>query len=190
MAEKDTNSGSVGVQRVLPLLHGSLRSHLQWTEHKRCCVSSCIIKTSTKERPQRSSKGTFREGIDEGAMVSDVVEGDCVGLTVQEDPNLAWRHLKVEGSLGTGASLIFLFVPQPNCPEAVPRAEQKVPLPLCRICTNTQVPGLFSSHIYLPVSLSRVKALGTQDHGIHVKSAFIFRHFLLAVSKPHLSPIL
>lgn len=115
-------------------------------------------------------------------MVSDVIEGDNTGLTVQEDPNLAWRHLKVEGSLGAGASLIFLFVPQPNCPEALLRAEQKLPLPLHGVSTNTQVPGLLPCHIDLPVNLSRVKALGTQDHGIIVKSVLIFRHLLPAVS--------
>lgn len=69
-------------------------------------------------------------------MVSDVVEGDSVGLIVQEDPNLVWRHRKVEGSLGAGASLIFLFVPQPNCPEAILRAEQKMSFPLHRVSTN------------------------------------------------------
>jgi len=139
------------VSRVPPQVSGSLPSHLQWTEDKRGCISSFIIKTSTEEGPQRSSEGTFREGIDEGAMVSDVVEGDNAGLTVQEDPNLARRHLKVEGSLGAGASLIFLLVPQPNGPEAVLGAEQKLPLPLHRVSTNTQVPGLLSCHIYRPV---------------------------------------
>lgn len=123
-------------------------------------------------------------------MVSDVVEGDSAGLIVKEDPNLARRHPKVEGSLGAGASLIFLFVPQPNCPEAILGAEQKMPFPPHRVSTNTQVPGLLSCHIYLPVNLSRVKELGTQDHGISVKSALIFRQFLPAASKPHLSPIL
>lgn len=123
-------------------------------------------------------------------MVSDVIEGDNAGLIVQENPNLAWRDLKVEGSLDAGASLIFLFVPQPNCPEARLRAERKLPLPLHRVSTNTQVPGLLPCHIYLPVNLSRVKALGTQDHGIMVKSVLIFRHFLPSVSKPYLSPIL
>lgn len=44
-------------------------------------------------------------------MVSDIVEGDSAGLIVQKDPNSAWRHLKVEGSRGAGASFILLFVP-------------------------------------------------------------------------------
>lgn len=189
MAKKGTKGG-VLVSRVPPQVSGSLPSHLQWTEDKRGCISSSIIKTGTEEGPQRSGEGTFREGKDEGAMVSAVVEGDSAGLIVQEDPNSAWRHLKVEGSLGAGASLISLFVPQPNCPEALFGAEQKLPLPLHRVSTNTQVPGLLSCHIYLPVNLSRVKALRTQDHGITVKSVLTFRHFLLAVSKPHLSPIL
>ncbi|KAF3830089.1 hypothetical protein GH733_001514 [Mirounga leonina] len=176
--------------RCTTILTRALIGKIGWTEDKRGSISSFIIKTSTEEGPQRSSEGTFREGIDEGAMVSDIVEGDHAGLTVQEDPNLARRHLKVEGGLGAGASLIFLLVPQPNGPEAILGAEQKVPLPLHRVSTNTQVPGLLSCHIYLPVNLSRVKALGTQDHGVTVKSVLIFRHFLLAVSKPHLSLIL
>lgn len=96
----------------------------------------------------------------------------------------------MEGSLWGGASLIFLFLPQPNCPEATHGAEHKMPLPLHRVSTNSQVPGLFSCHIYLPVKFSRVKVLGTQDHGISIKSLLIFRHLLLGVSKPHLSLIL
>lgn len=122
-------------------------------------------------------------------MVSDVVEGDHAGLIVQENPNLAWRHLKVEGGLGVGASLIFLFVPQPNCPEATLGTKQKVPLPAHRVSADTQVPGLLSCHIYLPVMFSRVEVLGTQDHRITIKSLFISRYALLGVSKPHLSPI-
>lgn len=123
-------------------------------------------------------------------MVSDIIEGDSVGLTVQEDPNLGWRHRKVEGSLGAGASLIFLFVPQPNCPEAILGAEQKMPLSRDRVSANPQVPGFLSCHIYLPVKFSRFKALGTQDYGISIKSLLIFRHLLLGVSKLHLSLIL
>lgn len=123
-------------------------------------------------------------------MVGDVVERQSVGLTVQEDPNLAWRHWKVEGSLRTGASLIFLFVPQPDCPEAIHGVEQKMPLPLHRVSTNPQVPGVLSCHIYLPVKFPGVKELGTQDHGISIKSLLIFRQLLLGVSKSHLSLIL
>lgn len=96
----------------------------------------------------------------------------------------------MEGSLGAGASLIFLFVPQPDYPEAIVRVEQKLPLPPHIVSTNTQVPGFLSRHIYFPVNFSGVKALGTQYHGVSIKSLLIFRHVLLGVCKPHLSPIL
>lgn len=185
-----TNRGGVGTQGELSTVSGSRPFIPQWTEGQRGSIPFIIIETSIEEGPQRSSKGTFRESVHEGAMVSDVVEGDSAGLIVQEYPNLAWRHLKGKGSLGIGASLIFLFVPQPNCPEAILRAEHKMPLPLHRVSTNPQVPGLLSCHIHLPVKLSRAKALGTQDHGISIKSLLLFRHFLLHVSKTHLSPIL
>lgn len=123
-------------------------------------------------------------------MVSDVVEGDSTGLIVQEDPNLAWMHRKVEWSLRAGASLIALFLPQPNCPEAIRGAECKMPLSLHRVSTDAQVPDFLSRHIYLPVTFSRVEALGTQDHRISIKSLLIFRHLLLGVSKPYLSLVL
>lgn len=123
-------------------------------------------------------------------MVADVVEGDGAGIVVQEDPNAARRHLRVEGSLGAGASLIFLFVPQPDGPEAIAGVEQKMSLPLHGVSTHTQVPGLLAGHIHLPVMFPRVEVLGTQDHGVGIKSLLVFGHFLLGLSKPHLSPIL
>ena len=49
-------------------------------------------------------------------MVTDVVEGDGAGIVVQEDPNAARRHLRLEGSLGAGASLPpprWLLYPNP-----------------------------------------------------------------------------
>lgn len=96
----------------------------------------------------------------------------------------------MEGSLGAGASLIFLFVPQPDYPKASVGVEQKLSLPPHIVSTNPQVPGFLSRHIYLPVNFPRVKALGTQYHGVSIKSLLIFRHFLPGVCKPHLSPIL
>lgn len=96
----------------------------------------------------------------------------------------------MEGSLGAGASLIFLFVPQPDNPEAIVGVERKLPLPPHIVSTNPQVPGFLSRHIYLPVNFPGVKALGTQYHGVSIKSLLIFRHVLPGVCKPHLSPIL
>lgn len=70
-------------------------------------------------------------------MVSDIVEGDDTSLVVQENPDLAWRHLKVEGCVGAGARVILFFLPQPNCPEAILRAEQENPFSLHRVSTNS-----------------------------------------------------
>lgn len=159
-------------------------------ESQRACISSSIIETRAEEGPQGFIEGTFREGVDEGAVISDVVEGDNAILIIQENPNLARRYLKVEGRLGTGASLIFFFVPQPNCPETILSVHQKLPLPPYRVSANSQVPGLLSCHIYLPVQFSRVEALGTQDYGVIIKSLFIFWYILSGLSKSHLSSVL
>lgn len=56
-------------------------------------------------------------------MVSYVVEGDNASFIVYEDPNLAWRYLNMEGGLRTGTSLIVVFLPKPNGPEAIFRTE-------------------------------------------------------------------
>lgn len=79
VAEKGNQQRGAGVQREPS---GSLPAHRQWTEDQRGCISSSVIETRIEEGPQRSSEGTFREGVDEGAMVSDVVEGNSAGLIV------------------------------------------------------------------------------------------------------------
>lgn len=123
-------------------------------------------------------------------MVCDVVEGDNASLIVHEDPDLAWTDLYVEGGLGAGTSLIAVFFPQPNGPEATLRAEGKLPLPLHRISANPQIPGFLSGHIHLPVNLPRGESLSTQHHGVIIKPLIVLGHILMGVCNPRLSPIL
>eukprot|EP00069_Balaena_mysticetus_P000651 bmy_03643T0 len=66
VAEKGNQQRGAGVQREPS---GSLPAHRQWTEDQRGRISSSVIETRIEEGPQRSSEGTFREGVDEGAMV-------------------------------------------------------------------------------------------------------------------------
>lgn len=79
---RGTHGVGVTVSREPSTVSGSLPCHPQWTEGQRVSVFPSIIESNIEEGPQGSSEGTFREGVDEGAMVSDVVEGDSAGLIV------------------------------------------------------------------------------------------------------------
>lgn len=111
--------GQAKLSRPLARMVSLLVLPIQGADGQRSRVVFSNAVARTKVGQETSREGIVRESENVGAVVSHIVEGDIMGLIIQEDPHPAGRDWQGQERVFIGACSVLLSLPQPDHPESV-----------------------------------------------------------------------